>query len=43
MIFDGDKQVDVNKPHTQKSGFLKKPNFSTPASFRFNCAYLLTR
>ena len=35
------KQVGVNKPHTQKSGFFKKPDFSTAASFRFNCAYLL--
>jgi hypothetical protein len=35
------KQVGVNKPHTQKSGFFKKPDFSAPASFRFNGAYLL--
>ncbi len=37
------KQVGVNKPHTQKSGFFKKPDVSTPASFRFNCAYLLSQ
>jgi hypothetical protein len=36
-----DMQVGVNKPHAQKSGFLKKPDFSTFASFRFNYAYLL--
>jgi thioester reductase-like protein/non-ribosomal peptide synthase protein (TIGR01720 family) len=30
------KQVGVNKSQTQKSGFLKKPDFSTPATFRFN-------
>jgi non-ribosomal peptide synthetase component F/aryl carrier-like protein len=35
------KQVGVNTPHAHKSGFFKKPDFSTPASFRFNCAYLL--
>ena len=35
------KQVGVSKPNTQKSGFLEKPDFSTPASFRVNCAYLL--
>jgi len=35
--------VGVNKPHSQKSGFLEKPDFSTPASFRFNCAYLLSK
>jgi hypothetical protein len=36
------KQVGVNKLHTQKSGFFKKPDFSTPASFKLNCAYLLS-
>lgn len=36
-----DKQVGVNKLHAHKSGFLKKADFSTFASFRFNCAYLL--
>jgi hypothetical protein len=35
------KQVGVNKPHTQKSGLLEKPDFSILANFRFNCAYLL--
>ena len=33
--------MGVNKPHTQKSGFSKKPDFSTPECFRFNFAYLL--
>jgi hypothetical protein len=41
MEHNSDKQVGINKYHTQKSGFLKKPDFSTPASFRFNYAYLL--
>jgi CHAT domain-containing protein/tetratricopeptide (TPR) repeat protein len=36
-----DKQVGVNQPHIQKSGFFKKPDFSTSESFRFNCAYPL--
>ena len=31
----------LNKPHTQNSVFLKKPDFSTPASFRFNYAHLI--
>ncbi len=35
--------MGVDKPHSQKSNFFKKPDFSTPASFRFNCAYLLSQ